>query len=455
MSWGGKHRMKLRGTARLNSHNHLEIGGCDTVELARKFGTPLYVLDEELIRQRCREYREAFAGRHGGMVLYAAKTFFTMGMARLLEEEELGLDVVSGGELYTALAAGFPAKRIYFNGNNKSPQELEEALEAEIGGIIVDNLSELQLPAELAGARRQRVDILLRIAPGVQAHTHEYIQTGQLDSKFGFPLPGGIALEGVRQAVASHWLRLRGYHCHIGSQILALESYRAAARVMLEFAATAREATGFTPEILDLGGGLGARYTEEDDPPSVAELAEAVRQSVAEAAACHGLPVPRLCVEPGRSIVGEAGTTLYTIGAVKDIPGVRRYVAVDGGMTDNPRVALYQAVYEALVANRAGDPPTDVASVAGKCCESGDMLLWDAHLPSVRRGDLLAVFTTGAYNYSMASNYNRLPRPAVVLVGGGRARLLVARETYADLVRLDVIPEDLARPGEKRVPAAR
>lgn len=447
--------MELRGTARLNSRNHLELGGCDAVELARRFGTPLYVLDEALIRQRCREYREAFVKPDGGLVLYAGKTFLTMGMARLLEEEGLGLDVVSGGELYTALAAGFPAERIYFNGNNKAPHELEEALRSHLGGIIVDNLSELELLEELTAELGLETDVLLRIAPGVQAHTHEYIQTGQVDSKFGFPLPGGIALEGVRRAVASRRLRLRGYHCHIGSQILALDSYRAAARVMLDFAAEAHRATGFVPELLDLGGGLGARYTGDDDPPSVADLAETLRRAVAEAAAAHGLPVPRLIVEPGRSIVGEAGTTLYTVGAVKDIPGVRRYVAVDGGMTDNPRVALYQAVYEVLVANRAGDAPSEEASIAGKCCESGDMLVWDAQLPPVQRGDILAVFTTGAYNYSMASNYNRLPRPAVVLVGGGRARLLVARETYADLVRLDLIPEDLARPGEKQVPAAR
>ncbi|MDI6871310.1 MAG: diaminopimelate decarboxylase [Bacillota bacterium] len=447
--------MRLRGTARINARNHLEIGGCDTVELARRFGTPLYVMDEALIRENCRAYREAFASEAGGMVLYAAKTFLTTGMARLVDEEGLGLDVVSGGELYTALAAGFPSERIYFNGNNKSPAELEEALAARIGGVVVDNPSELALLSDLAARRGQRVAVLLRIAPGVQAHTHEYIQTGQADSKFGFPLVGGVALAGVKEALSASHLDLRGYHCHIGSQILALESYRAAVRAMLEFAAEARAATGYAPEVLDLGGGLGARYTADDDPPPIEELARTMRAAVAEEAAAHGLPCPTIFVEPGRSIVGEAGTTLYTVGAIKDIPGVRRYVAVDGGMTDNPRVALYQAVYEAIVANRAADAPSEVVSVAGKCCESGDMLLWDAALPPVERGDLLAVFTTGAYNYSMASNYNRLPRPAVVLVGGGRARLLVARETYADLIRLDLIPEDLARPEEKRLPAAR
>lgn len=448
--------MRLRGTARVNARNHLEIGGCDTVELARRFGTPLYVVDEDLVRQRCREYREAFAGpAAGSLVLYAAKTLLTTGLARLIEEERLGLDVVSGGELYTALAAGFPAGRIYFNGNNKSRAELEEALTAQVGGIVVDNLSELELLSDLATRRRQRQAILLRLAPGVQAHTHEYIQTGQVDSKFGFPLGGGVALNGVRTALDSDWLELRGYHCHIGSQILALESYRAAVRAMLTFAAETKAATGFAPEILDLGGGLGVRYTEDDHPPGIAELAAVMLAAVAEGAAAQGLPCPRVFVEPGRSIMGEAGTTLYTVGAVKDIPGVRRYVAVDGGMTDNPRVALYQAVYEALAANRAADAPSEVVSVAGKCCESGDMLLWDAALPPVARGDLLAVFTTGAYNYSMASNYNRLPRPAVVLVGGGRARLLVARETYADLVRLDLIPEELARPEEKALPVAR
>jgi diaminopimelate decarboxylase len=444
--------MRLRGTARVNARNHLEIGGCDAVELARRFGTPLYVMDEELIRANCRAYREAFAG---GMVLYAAKTFLTRGMARLVEQEGLGLDVASGGELYTALAADFPPERIYLNGNNKSPAELEEALAARIGGIVADNLSELELLGQLAARRSKRPAILLRIAPGVQAHTHEYIQTGQMDSKFGLPLVGGIAAEGVRRALADPHLDLRGYHCHIGSQILALPSYEAAVRAMIRFAAEVWAATGYAPEILDLGGGLGVRYTAEDDPPAIAELAGTLRRAVAQEALAAGLSVPRVFVEPGRSIVGEAGTTLYTVGAVKDIPGVRRYVAVDGGMTDNPRVALYQAVYEAVVANRAADAPSQVVSVAGKCCESGDMLLWDVALPPVERGDLLAVFTTGAYNYSMASNYNRLPRPAVVLAGGGRARLLVARETYADLVRLDLLPEDLARPGEKSLPAAR
>jgi diaminopimelate decarboxylase len=448
--------MQLPGSARVNDRNHLELGGCDAVELARRFGTPLYVLDEELVRQNCRAYRRSFVDvPHGGQVLYAAKTFLTVGMARLIEQEGLALDVVSGGELYTALAAGFPPERIYFNGNNKSPAELEQALEAGLGGLVVDNLSELALLSALAAERRRRVPLLLRLAPGVQAHTHEYIQTGQVDSKFGFPLVGGIALEGVRVALADPYLDLQGYHCHIGSQILAVESYRAAVRAMLKFAAEARVATGYAPAILDLGGGLGARYDEDDDPPSVADLAEAMLSAVAAEAEAWGLPQPRVFVEPGRSIVGEAGTTLYTVGAIKDIPDVRRYVAVDGGMTDNPRVALYQAVYEALLANRAADAPSEVVSVAGKCCESGDMLLWDVALPPVQRGDLLAVFTTGAYNYAMASNYNRLPRPATVLVREGQARLLVARETYADLVRLDLIPEDLARPEEKRLPAAR
>lgn len=422
--------------------------------MAKQFGTPLYVLDEELIRRNCRAYRAAFAS-DGGMVLYAAKTFLTTGMARLVEEEGLGLDVVSGGELFTALAAGFPPARIYFNGNNKSPAELEEALAARVGAVVVDSLSELELLSELAARRRQRPAILLRLAPGVEAHTHEYIQTGKVDSKFGFPIVGGIALEGVRRALASPHVELVGYHCHIGSQILALGSYQAAVAAMVRFAAEARRETGFVPAILDLGGGLGVRYTGDDDPPAISALAGTIKETVRRETETCGLPVPRVAVEPGRSIVGEAGTTLYTIGAVKDIPGVRRYVAVDGGMTDNPRVALYQAVYEGLVANRAADAPVEVVSVAGKCCESGDMLIWDIALPRVERGDLLAVFTTGAYNYSMASNYNRLPRPAVVLVREGSARLLVLRETYGDLIRRDVIPEDLARPGEKTLPAAR
>ncbi len=439
--------MLLRGTMTINERGHLEIGGCDVVELAAEFGTPLYVLDEALIRKQCRAYVSGFRAAYPEFrVIYAAKALITTAICRIVEEEGLSLDVVSGGELYTALQAGFPPERIFFHGNNKSPQEVEEALAAGVHRFVVDNFFELELLEALAS---RPVDLLLRVTPGVEAHTHSYIRTGQQDSKFGFDL--GAAPEAVAKVLASKLLRLRGFHCHIGSQIFDLSSYDAAVEAMFDFLAAVRERFGYVATELNMGGGLGIRYVEGDvsmDPEAfAARLGEAVRREAGR----RGYPLPVLMVEPGRSIVGEAGTTLYTLGSVKEIPGVRTYVAVDGGMADNPRVALYQAKYEAIVANKAAQPPRRKVSVAGKCCESGDMLIWDLEVPDIEPGDLLAVFATGAYNYSMASNYNRLPRPAAVLVSDGRADLIVARESYADLVRHDRIPDRLAKGA--RVPA--
>ena len=431
--------MRLHGTMRINEMGHLEIGGCDAVQLAEEFGTPLYVLDEDCFRQNCRRYYRSFTELYGAEVAYAAKALINTAVCQMVEEEGLSLDVVSGGELYTALKAGFPAGRIYFHGNNKSKDEIVMALRAGVGRLMVDNLYELSLIDALAAAAGQKAGVILRLTPGIEAHTHEYIKTGQVDSKFGLVIENGQAMEGVKAALEMENVELKGFHCHIGSQIFELKPYAHAARVMMDFARKVYRETGYWLEELDLGGGLGIYYAEGDCPPPVEDYAQVVMSTVLDKAAEYGLAAPKVIVEPGRSICGPAGTTLYTVGAVKEIPGVRTYVAVDGGMSDNPRPALYRARYEACLANKAGQRAARTVSIAGKCCESGDMLIWDIALPDPEPGDILAVSCTGAYNYTMSMNYNRLPRPAMVLAGEGRAELIVRRESYEDLVRNDLL----------------
>ncbi|HHU83429.1 MAG TPA: diaminopimelate decarboxylase [Firmicutes bacterium] len=430
----------------INSQGHLEVSGCDTIELARKFGTPLYVLDETRIRQNCRDYVAGLAeGYPDTQVCYAGKAFLCRAICCLMQQEGLGLDVVSGGELFTALKAGFPPEDIYFHGNNKSRQELEFALQSGVGCLVIDGLHEVELLAGLTRAtgteKRQRV--LLRLAPGVEPHTHVYTQTGQEDSKFGLAINGGQALAGVKAVLNSPHLELTGFHVHIGSQILDLASYGVTAGILARFLAEVRAETGFTAKVLNLGGGLGIRYTRDDKLLPVREAAGRIGQMVREVFSPLDYPWPKLVLEPGRSIVGDAGVTLYTIGNIKTIPGIRKYVMVDGGMPDNPRVALYQAVYEAVIANKAGRPAKEAVTVAGKTCESGDILIRDIPLAVPESGDILAVFSTGAYTYSMASNYNRLPRPAVVLVANGQGDLIVARETYEQIVANDLVPPRL------------
>ncbi len=426
------------GTIQVNGRGHLEIGGCDTVDLAERYGTPLYVMDEELLRKNCRRFRNAMRQSYSrGQVIFAGKAFLVQAMARLVAEEGLGLDVVSGGELYTALKAGFPAEQIYFHGNNKSCTELEEAIDAGMGRIIVDSIMELEDIIALAKEKGKKVSVLLRLKPGVEAHTHEYIQTGQEDSKFGFALEDE-ALEGVRLTLsAPDQLELAGFHCHIGSQIFQVDPFRLAAQTMLQFMALVREKTGFVVSQLNMGGGLGIRYRNSDEPPSIETFVSNLATAVTNAAKENDFPPPELLLEPGRSICGEAGITLYRVGVIKDIPGIRRYVSVDGGMMDNIRPALYGADYEAVLANKADREGEKHVTVAGKACESGDIIINEAFLPAVEKGDLLAVFSTGAYCYSMASNYNRNPRPAVLFVRGGKARIVVRRESYENLVALD------------------
>lgn len=437
--------MRLNGTMSINEKGHLEIGGCDTLALAGEFGTPLYVLDEAYFRQNCREYYNSFTVKYGAQVIYACKTLLNLAVCRMVDEEELGLDVASGGELFTALAAGFPAERIYFHGNNKSPAELSMALEADLKRIVVDNTHELELLNRLAQAAGKKAAVILRVTPGVEAHTHEYIKTGQIDSKFGLVIENGQALASVKRALGMGGIDLKGLHCHIGSQIFELSSYAHTADIMMSFVSQVYEKTGVLMGELDLGGGLGVYYAEGDQPSPIREYAEVIVNAVRTRALELSLPIPRIIVAPGRSISGTAGSTLYTIGAIKEIPGIRKYIAVDGGMGDNPRPALYQSRYEACIANKAGEASAELVSVAGKCCETGDMLIWDIRLPAAAPGDILVVSCTGAYNYAMSMNYNRMPRPAMVLVGDGRAELINRRESYEDLIRNDLIPERLAK----------
>ncbi|MDC0701314.1 diaminopimelate decarboxylase [Priestia megaterium] len=431
--------MFLHGTSRINKQGHLEIGGVDTVELASNFGTPLYVYDVALIRQRARGFKETFE-KHGvkAQVAYASKAFSTIAMVQVVHEEGLSLDVVSGGELYTALAADFPKERIHFHGNNKSRAELEMAVKEDVGCIVVDNFYEIALLQEITEQYQKKMPVLLRLTPGIEAHTHDYILTGQEDSKFGFDLQNGQADEAVRLVQNSKGLELLGIHCHIGSQIFETTGFIMATQKLFAKMKEWKQRIEFVPQVLNLGGGFGIRYTEEDQPIPVSQYVEVIIEEVKKQSKQLEVEIPEIWIEPGRSLVGDAGTTLYSIGSRKHVPNVREYVAIDGGMNDNIRPALYQAKYEAVIANRMNDESDELVSIAGKCCESGDMLMWDVHLPKANPDDLLAMFCTGAYGYSMASHYNRLPKPAVVFVEDGEAQLVVKRETYEDIVKNDV-----------------
>lgn len=421
----------------------LFFDGCDMTELARRYGTPLYVCSATAIKGHLAELRRDLVERWpGARVAYAAKAFCTTGMCRLVEREGMCIDVVSGGELYTALASGFPPERIEFNGNNKLPQELELAVERGVGRIIVDGTDELELLEALCAAKRREMKVLLRVTPGVKADSHDYIITGKKDSKFGFPLEEGGVDRAIAAAMASPYVRLLGFHFHIGSQLLDRGPYVQAVEAVLELVRRARADHGLEVSELNLGGGFGITYTDEERKPYRYYL-DPMLERIAACFDGLGLPRPAVVVEPGRSVVGDAGLTLYTVGAVKEIPGVRKYVAVDGGMTDNIRPALYQAVYRGALAGRMDEPADETVTVCGKCCESGDILMRDVSLPAPRRGDVLAVFSTGAYCWSMASNYNSIPIPAVVMVEQGRDELMVRRQSYDDLLSRQMIPASL------------
>ena len=440
--------MNARDTLKINRKGHLEIGGADCVELAQRFGTPLYVFDEEYIRAMMRVYRDTINEEYdgNGLVLYASKAFSCEAIYAIAKQEKIGVDVVSGGELYTAMQAGFPAKDIYMHGNNKLPREICYALDCKIGAIVVDAYTEADLIDAEAEKRGMVQDVLIRVNPGVEAHTHAYVQTATTDSKFGFSLSDGTAERMIGYILGKKHLRLKGYHCHIGSQIFEKQSFVIAAEKVIAFSAQVKKNLGYEADTLNMGGGFGIWYTDEDakiDVNGYRAYLQALIAAVKEKCAEYRLKRPFILIEPGRSIVGEAGITLYTVGAVKEIPNVRKYVAIDGGMFDNPRYALYQSKYTAVLANRAAEDPTELVSVAGKCCESGDLIGVNMNLPAARTGDVMAILSTGAYNYSMASNYNRNFIPAAVLVKDGKADYIVKPQTYEDLVRNDVIPDRL------------
>ena len=425
-------------TAEVSNQGHLVIGKCDTVALANDFGTPLYLFDELSLRRKCAEFKTEFGQRYKDItIIYAAKAFINGALATLLKEEGLGLDVVSGGELSVAQSVGFPLDKVYFHGNNKSVEELKLALKWHVGRIVVDNFHELGMLNEMAKGQGATADILLRLSPGVEPHTHKYIATGIVDTKFGFPLSSGE--EAVTQAMSAPNLNLVGLHFHIGSLIFELEPYEEAIEHILDFAADMKHRHKFELKELNIGGGFAIQYTLDSPPPPISAYAEAITSKVISSCQQLDLALPRLIVEPGRSIVGAAGVALYKVGVIKDIPGIRCYVSVDGGMADNIRPALYGAKYEAVVANKMQEKESREVTIAGKFCESGDILIKDIALPPVSAGDIIAIPGCGAYCLPQASNYNASLKPAVILVKEGKARLIRRRETFEDLTRCDLI----------------
>ncbi|MGJ9456868.1 diaminopimelate decarboxylase [Oceanobacillus sp. CF4.6] len=423
----------------VNRNGHLEIGGMDTLELAKKYGTPLYVYDVSIIRQNARAFVNTFKEMNvKAKVAYASKAFSTIAMLQVAKQENLCLDVISEGELYTALKADFPRERIHMHGNNKSHQEIKMAIENNIGCIVIDNLLDIKLIEEELTRQNKTIDVLLRVTPGIELKTHQYIMTGNEDSKFGFNLQNGQAKEAFNLLNQHDTINLKGLHCHIGSQIFETEGFRVAIDILFDELSNWYSEYDFIPEVLNLGGGFGIRYTKEDEPLPHSDYVRVSVDAVKKHSEALQIPMPEIWIEPGRSIVGNAGITLYTIGAIKNIPGVREYVSVDGGMTDNIRPALYQAKFEAVIANNPNAKVTNEVSIAGKACESGDMLIWDLPVPKINYGDILAVFSTGAYSYSMASHYNRLPNAAVVFVEDGVDKLVVEREKFEDVVKNDL-----------------
>lgn len=430
--------MRLFGAMEIKE-NELYIGGISSSKLVEEFGSPLYVMDEKLLIDTCKEYYNNFkCNDNGNRVAYAGKAFLTMAMCKLINEQGLYLDVVSGGELFTAYKAEFPLERVYFHGNNKSVSEIELGVKLGVGRFVVDNLDEMKLLNETARKFNKKQDIYLRLTPGIEAHTHDYIKTGQIDSKFGFAPVGETIINAVKLALDCENLNLKGLHCHIGSQIFDIQPYEDAVEIMLGFIKEIKEKTGHTIPELDLGGGFGIHYTDEDEPKETKDYCNAILNKVNEVCERLNIERPTLTIEPGRSIVGNSGITLYTVGAIKEIENVRTYVSVDGGMTDNIRPALYGAKYEMVIANRMNEKCNNRVAIAGKCCESGDIFVNDICIQKPQIGDILAVFSTGAYGFSMSSNYNKNPRAAVIFVKDGVARIVSKRQTYEELLALEV-----------------
>ncbi|MFC0014726.1 MULTISPECIES: diaminopimelate decarboxylase [Allobacillus] len=421
------------------SSNHLHIGGIDSIELIEKYGTPLFVYDVQKIRENARAFVRTF--EESGIpfqVAYASKAFSSVAMLQVAKQEKLSLDVVSQGELHTALEAGFPVEKIHMHGNNKSEDELRMAIECGIGCIVVDNFHEISLLEALVEELDTTVQVLLRVTPGIEAHTHDYILTGQEDSKFGFDLNSNQADKALKRLLNLPRFRVLGIHSHIGSQIFETTGFEMAIKKLFQLLIHWKHQYQYDAEVVNLGGGFGIKYTESDQPLPLNQYVVTLTECVKAEAQRLSLSIPEIWIEPGRSIVGDAGITLYTIGSLKEVENVRKYVSVDGGMTDNIRPALYQAKYQAVVANKINDPLIEEVSIAGKCCESGDMLIWDLKTPAIESGDFLAVFSTGAYGYAMASHYNRFPKAAVVFVENGKDQLVVKREKYTDLTRFDL-----------------
>ncbi len=438
--------MNERETLYIDSNGALNIGGCKASDLAAQFGTPLYVFDEHYIRKMMRTYKRTIDENYGGkgLVLYASKAFSCKAIYHIAKSEGVGVDVVSGGELFTATQARFPASKIYMHGNSKTDEELALAVDKKIGAVVIDCIEEASILNDLAGKKGIKQNVLIRVNPGIEAHTHAYIQTAKTDSKFGFSVSSGAAKSFTKEILGFENLVLKGYHCHIGSQIFEKQSFVLAAEKMMDFIADVKNSMGFEASVLNMGGGFGIWYTDDDPKLKTEDYADYLKALIdtikIKARKLH-LKRPYLVIEPGRSIVGEAGITLYSVGTVKDIPGIRRYVAVDGGMFDNPRYALYQSKYTVVCAEKANAEPVQSVTIAGKCCESGDLIAVDVPLPEVKRGDILAVLSTGAYNYSMASNYNRNAIPPAVLVCDGKAEIIIKKQDYRDIVRNDVVPD--------------
>lgn len=423
----------------MNEEKNFVFDGVDTVKLAEKYGTPLYVMSESYILERCNEIKKDYLNKYKKTkAVFASKSFLNMEMCRIIEREGLGLDVVSGGELYTAIKAGFPLERCVFHGNNKSYFEIEMAVTNDVGRIVVDSDYELEMIQTIAKEKNKTVAILYRITPEVKANTHKFISTGQKDSKFGVPLSKEILYTYIRKALELSHINLKGFHFHIGSQLLENTSHIKAVEVLMNVLKEVKDDLGYRAEEVNLGGGFGIHYSGDEVRHDLSYFVDPMMEKIHAQCESFELDVPEVTIEPGRWIVGEAGITLYTIGAIKDIPDVRTYVSVDGGMTDNLRPALYDAKYEAVVANKIDEANQQQVTIAGKCCESSDILIWDIDVPVVESGDILAVFSTGAYNYTMANNYNRLPRPAIAMVKEGQDRLIVKRETYDDIIGRDI-----------------
>ena len=424
--------------------NILYFDGCNTVELAKKYQTPLYVYSENNIVKRCNELKECFLNKYENTrVAYASKAFSCMAIYKLMEREGMCLDIVSGGELYTAIKVGFPAERIEFNGNNKLRCEIEQAVDYNIGRIVVDGLNEIDIIEQICKEKGKKMNIMMRITPGVKSDSHDYIVTGKKDSKFGIPLDEDIIYPHIKKAIDSEYVNFLGFHFHVGSQLNDNKSHLAALETMLKLVKETKEKFGYTVTELNLGGGFGIKYIESDNSKSYSYFLDPMMQRIEKF--CNEIKIkrPTIVIEPGRSMVGEAGMTLYTVGSIKNIRGVRKYVSVDGGMTDNLRPALYQASYNAIIANKAAKAKDDLVTICGKCCESGDILIKDIYLPKSDTGDILAIYSTGAYGYSMASNYNKNPIPAVVLLKDGRDELIIKRQSYEDIIKNELLPDSL------------